>query len=106
MAGPDRKYTVLTTDLTVVEPIIPSRAGLENFKARDEFYHHLKWIKNKAGSLRRCFRRISMAGTKPLPGRGSGPTAGDPSASRDCIFMKTGKYRSIGGWSCKGWLGQ
>jgi type 1 glutamine amidotransferase len=44
--GPDRKYTVLNTDLTVVDPKHPITRGVENFKARDEFYHHLKWIKD------------------------------------------------------------
>lgn len=44
--GPDRRYSVLTTGLTVADPNHPITRGLHDFKSHDEFYHHLKWIKN------------------------------------------------------------
>src|SRR5262249_37780976 len=49
--GPDRKYQVLETQLTVADPTHPIAAGLDNFRARHEFYYRLKFIA-RAGSVR------------------------------------------------------
>ena len=45
--GPDRKYSILTTDVHIADPNHPITRGLKDFKARDEFYHHLKFVKDK-----------------------------------------------------------
>jgi type 1 glutamine amidotransferase len=45
--GPERKYKVLATDVHVVDLKHPVTHGLHDFKARDEFYYHLKFIKVK-----------------------------------------------------------
>jgi hypothetical protein len=47
--GPDRKYAVLTTDIHIADPNHPVARGLHDFKARDEFYHHLKIVNDKRG---------------------------------------------------------
>ena len=41
--GPDRKYSVLETDITPVSEHSIAH-GIEPFRARDEYYHHLKFV--------------------------------------------------------------
>jgi type 1 glutamine amidotransferase len=48
--GPDRKYKVLTTDVTVVDPKHPITRNIASFRVRDEFYYKLKTVK-PAGSI-------------------------------------------------------
>jgi len=40
--GPDRKYKVLQTDVTLADKTHPILRGMADFKARDEFYYQLK----------------------------------------------------------------
>ncbi|MGD9648275.1 MAG: ThuA domain-containing protein [Pirellulales bacterium] len=40
--GPDRRYTVVETDLRPAEPAHPIARGLSEFRIRDEFYFSLK----------------------------------------------------------------
>jgi type 1 glutamine amidotransferase len=42
--GPDRKYQVLATGVHIADPKHPVTRGLRDFKARDEFYYHLKFV--------------------------------------------------------------
>lgn len=49
--GPDRKYQVLETDVTVAEPGHATSAGIKDFKIKDEFYYRLKFVK-PAGSVK------------------------------------------------------
>jgi type 1 glutamine amidotransferase len=46
--GPDRKYQVLATDVHVADTTHPVTHGLKDFRARDEFYYHLKFVKGDA----------------------------------------------------------
>ena len=41
--GPDRKYTIVETDVTP-EKKHPIAAGIDSFRAKDEFYHDLKFV--------------------------------------------------------------
>ncbi len=43
--GPDRKYKVVEADAKVVDRKHPISSGLNDFRARDEFYYHLKFVK-------------------------------------------------------------
>jgi hypothetical protein len=45
--GPDRKYKFLPTDVHVADPKHAVTRGLHDFKARDEFYYSLKFVKAK-----------------------------------------------------------
>jgi type 1 glutamine amidotransferase len=45
--GPDRKYKVLATDVHIADAKHPVTRGMRDFKARDEFYYHLKFVKSK-----------------------------------------------------------
>jgi hypothetical protein len=49
--GPDRKYQVVKTDLLIADPAHPIVAGLNNFRAHDEFYYRLKFVQPE-GSIR------------------------------------------------------
>lgn len=40
--GPDRKYAVVETSVSVADPDHPVTRGLKGFKAKDEFYYKLK----------------------------------------------------------------
>jgi type 1 glutamine amidotransferase len=42
--GPDRKYTVVDTELRVADPAHPIATGLKDFRVRDELYYRLKFI--------------------------------------------------------------
>ena len=42
--GPNRKYTVVESNVTP-EKAHPIAVGIEPFRAKDEFYHHLKFVK-------------------------------------------------------------
>ncbi len=44
--GPDRKYEVVETEVRIADPTHPVAAGLRNFRARDEFYYQLKFIRS------------------------------------------------------------
>jgi type 1 glutamine amidotransferase len=44
--GPDRKYKVLETQATIVDRQHPATQGLADFRARDEFYYSLKFVKS------------------------------------------------------------
>lgn len=44
--GPDRKYKVLETKVSLADKAHPIVRGLADFKARDEFYYELKHAKN------------------------------------------------------------
>ena len=48
--GPDRKYKVLRTDVTVVDSKHPITRGVKSFRVHDEFYYKLKTVK-PAGSI-------------------------------------------------------
>jgi len=48
--GPQRKYKVLETGVTVLDRAHPITAGLSDFKINDEFYYHLDFVK-PAGSI-------------------------------------------------------
>jgi type 1 glutamine amidotransferase len=48
--GPQRKYKVLETGVTVLDHAHPITAGLSDFKINDEFYYHLDFVK-PAGSI-------------------------------------------------------
>jgi type 1 glutamine amidotransferase len=43
--GPQRKYKVLETDVTVAAPGHPITTGLGNFRINDEFYYRLDFVK-------------------------------------------------------------
>ena len=43
--GPDRKYKVLTTDVTVVDAKHPITRHVASFRVHDEFYYKLKTVK-------------------------------------------------------------
>jgi type 1 glutamine amidotransferase len=43
--GPDRKYQVVETAVTVADPKHPVAAGIKDFKVREEFYYKLKFPK-------------------------------------------------------------
>jgi type 1 glutamine amidotransferase len=43
--GPDRKFQVVDTDVTVADPGSPITAGIQNFKIKEEFYYRLKFVK-------------------------------------------------------------
>jgi type 1 glutamine amidotransferase len=45
--GPDRKFKVLEADAKVVDHKHPISTRLNDFRARDEFYYHLKFSKSK-----------------------------------------------------------
>ena len=47
--GPDRKYAVVETTLTVADPKHPVVTGIKDFPVRDEFYYKLKFPKPGAG---------------------------------------------------------
>src|SRR5205807_9634112 len=49
--GPDRKYTVVEVETRVADPKHPIMRGIDKFRVKDEFYHHLKFVK-PAGSVR------------------------------------------------------
>jgi type 1 glutamine amidotransferase len=48
--GPDRKYTVIETELSIAAPDHPVARGLAGFTAHDEFYYRLKFVP-PAGSV-------------------------------------------------------
>jgi len=43
--GPQRKYTVVETDVTVADPKHPAASGVKDFRVRDEFYYRLDLAK-------------------------------------------------------------
>jgi len=43
--GPQRKYKVLETDVTVVDPKHPITTGVKSFRVHDEFYYRLDFVK-------------------------------------------------------------
>jgi type 1 glutamine amidotransferase len=47
--GPDRKFQVLEADAKIADPKHPISTGLTNFRVRDEFYYHLKFVKSEPG---------------------------------------------------------
>lgn len=47
--GPDRKYKVLETSVTVADPKHPVTAGIKDFTIREEFYYKLKLPKDASG---------------------------------------------------------
>jgi hypothetical protein len=47
--GPDRKYTVVETNLHVVDSAHPIVAGLQDLRVRDEFYYRLKFVEPPEG---------------------------------------------------------
>lgn len=46
--GPQRKYKVLETDVTVIAPKHPVTAGIGNFRIHDEFYYRLDLMPKNA----------------------------------------------------------
>ncbi len=48
--GPQRKYKVLETDVTISDSAHPITAGIRNFRINDEFYYKLDFVK-PAGSI-------------------------------------------------------
>ena len=47
--GPQRKYKVLETDVTVTSPQHPVASGLRNFRVHDEFYYRLDLLRGAPG---------------------------------------------------------
>jgi type 1 glutamine amidotransferase len=47
--GPDRKYKVLETAATVADRAHPIMAGVDDFRAKDEFYYRLKFVEPAKG---------------------------------------------------------
>ncbi|MCI0465154.1 MAG: ThuA domain-containing protein, partial [Gemmataceae bacterium] len=43
--GPDRKYQILETEAQVADPRHPITFGITPFRARDEFYYQLKFVR-------------------------------------------------------------
>lgn len=43
--GPDRKYKILETDAVIADREHPISTGIKDFRARDEFYYRLKFVK-------------------------------------------------------------
>jgi type 1 glutamine amidotransferase len=46
--GPDRKYQVVETTVSVADPKHPITTGIKDFKVREEFYYKLKFPKKPA----------------------------------------------------------
>jgi type 1 glutamine amidotransferase len=58
--GPDRKYKVVEETLQVADPRHPITQGIHAFRAHDEFYYRLKFVKPE-GSIRPVLR-VAIAG--------------------------------------------
>ena len=48
--GPDRKYTLIETDVKIADPSHPITRGIDDFRLDDEYYYRLKFA--KTGTIR------------------------------------------------------
>jgi type 1 glutamine amidotransferase len=62
--GPDRKYQVLETNVTIADAKHPITTGIKDFKIRDEFYYKLKFAKGEP--VGRAVLRADIDGEKEV----------------------------------------
>jgi type 1 glutamine amidotransferase len=63
--GPDRKYTVVETQLEVADAKVPIVTGIADFKVKDEFYYRLKFVQPE-GSIKPVLRATIDGGKETV----------------------------------------